>query len=291
MEFTPGSNAWGPGKVYVHGNRVDETVWSYNTFTGESAYHHYEARGHCTLLTDRSGSILEQYEYDAFGQPYFYTSFGQPLTTGSSFGNRFLFSGREWLNELRLYDFRHRMYQPELGRFLQPDPKQFAAGDYNLYRYCHNDPLNKADPLGDSEIRIDIVRNLSIVQTQTGVPLATIGNFTMTVNGSSRAFGPVSGITMEPPNANFNMNKQAGVAKQYPISAGHYLARYGIAGPTGENFKVSGVPDFSGTLGACRRDPPGHRRMYLGGRLTRDRHLRPKFSESGCCRISSLDRK
>jgi uncharacterized protein RhaS with RHS repeats len=40
------------------------------------------------------------------------------------------------------------MYQPELGRFLQPDPKEFAAGDYNLYRYCHNDPVNRTDPFG-----------------------------------------------------------------------------------------------------------------------------------------------
>jgi uncharacterized protein RhaS with RHS repeats len=43
------------------------------------------------------------------------------------------------------------MYQPELGRFLQPDPKQFDAGDYNLYRYCHNDPVNKSDPTGLQE--------------------------------------------------------------------------------------------------------------------------------------------
>ena len=40
------------------------------------------------------------------------------------------------------------MYQPELGRFLQPDPKEFEAGDYNLYRYCGNDPINKTDPTG-----------------------------------------------------------------------------------------------------------------------------------------------
>lgn len=40
------------------------------------------------------------------------------------------------------------MYQPELGRFLQPDPMEFAAGDFNLYRYCHNDPVNKSDPFG-----------------------------------------------------------------------------------------------------------------------------------------------
>ena len=45
------------------------------------------------------------------------------------------------------------MYQPELGRFLQPDPKEFGAGDYNLYRYCHNDPVNRSDPLGLLEIK------------------------------------------------------------------------------------------------------------------------------------------
>jgi RHS repeat-associated protein len=154
-----GNNAWGPARVYAHGNRVDEIVWSYNTFTGEQAFHHYDARGHCTLLTDSGGYILEQYEYDAFGQPYFYDAAGAPATVngqpGSPFGNRFLFTGREWLSDVRLYDFRNRMYQPELGRFLQPDPKEFAAGDYNLYRYCHNDPVNRSDPFGLIDRDID----------------------------------------------------------------------------------------------------------------------------------------
>jgi RHS repeat-associated protein len=59
-----------------------------------------------------------------------------------------LFTGREWLSDLKLYDYRNRLYQPELGRFMQPDPKEFAAGDYNLYRYCHNDPVNRVDPMG-----------------------------------------------------------------------------------------------------------------------------------------------
>ncbi|MEN3368728.1 MAG: hypothetical protein V7609_871 [Verrucomicrobiota bacterium] len=152
-----GANAWGPTRVYVHGNRVDEIVWSYNTFTGEQAFHHYDARGHATLLTDSASNILEQYEYDAFGQPYFYDANGNSIGAYdaqgrwagySLFGNRFLFTGREWLSDVKLYDYRNRMYQPELGRFLQPDPKEFAAGDYNLYRYCHNDPVNNSDPMG-----------------------------------------------------------------------------------------------------------------------------------------------
>src|SRR5205085_2189151 len=152
-----GSNAWGPARVYVHGNRIDEILWSQNTFTGDQAYHHYDARGHCTLLTDSHGAILEYYEYDAFGQAYFFDSAGNSIGSYdqfnhwqgySLFGNRFLFTGREWLPDLRLYDLRNRLYQPELGRFMQPDPKEFAAGDYNLYRYCHNDPVNKTDPDG-----------------------------------------------------------------------------------------------------------------------------------------------
>ena len=92
------------------------------------------------------GALQEQYDYDAFGFPYFYTASGGKLLSPPR--TRFLFTGREWLSDLRIYDYRARQYQPELGRFLQPDPKEFAAGDYNLYRYCHNDPVNKSDPTG-----------------------------------------------------------------------------------------------------------------------------------------------
>jgi hypothetical protein len=99
------------------GGRVDEILAS--QAGNQWAYHHYDARGHCTLLTDTSGNIIEQYDYDAFGFPYFYDRWGIPTTVngqaGSPFGNRFLFTGREWLSELKVYDFRNRMYQPELG--------------------------------------------------------------------------------------------------------------------------------------------------------------------------------
>jgi RHS repeat-associated protein len=132
-------------RVYVHGGRVDEMVASQGG--GQWRYHHYDARGHCLLLTGPTGSLLEQYEYDAFGFPYFHSATGAKQGP-QLYGNRFLFTGREWLGDLRLYDYRNRMYQPELGRFLQPDPRQFQAGDYNLYRYCHNDPVNKTDPTG-----------------------------------------------------------------------------------------------------------------------------------------------
>ncbi len=102
----------------------------------------------------------------------------------SVFGNRFLFTGREWLSDLRLYDYRNRLYQSELGRFLQPDPMGFTGEsnivgnnrngvfatpwsapsegmpskrlDSNLYRYCHNDPVNHMDPMGLDTLALGI---------------------------------------------------------------------------------------------------------------------------------------
>lgn len=140
-----GSTAVAADSIYVHGNRVDEIVASLAEVGW--LYHHYDARGNCILQTNAGGGLQEQYDYDAFGWPYFYTAAGASVPQSPS-GNRFLFTGREFLSDMRIYDYRNRMYQPELGRFLQPDPKQFGAGDYNLYRYCHNDPVNKSDPNG-----------------------------------------------------------------------------------------------------------------------------------------------
>jgi RHS repeat-associated protein len=142
-----GSSSTDAQRQYVHGARVDEIVAQITPGNGSERYFHYDASGNCILQTYSGGGIAEQYEYDAFGYPYFYDGSGSNI--GSSlWGNPFLFTGREYLKELKLYDYRARMYQPELGRFMQPDPKEFGAGDYNLYRYCHNDPVNKSDPTG-----------------------------------------------------------------------------------------------------------------------------------------------
>jgi uncharacterized protein RhaS with RHS repeats len=41
-----------------------------------------------------------------------------------------------------------RMYQPETGRYLTPDPIGFEGGDINLYVYTRNNPVNLIDPWG-----------------------------------------------------------------------------------------------------------------------------------------------
>jgi len=99
-------------------------------------------------LLDYNGNGIESYTYDAFGKPTVTDWSGQNPRPYSWYWNRFMFTGREWLPELGLYDFRNRFYYPTIGRFVQSDPMGFDAGDANLFRYCGHDPVNGSDPLG-----------------------------------------------------------------------------------------------------------------------------------------------
>ena len=102
-----------------------------------------------STMANNTATILEQYRYDAFGMPTFKDAGGINLgTQASAIGNRFLFTGREYNSQFGFYEYRARAYHPGLGRFMSEDPKGFDAGDYNWYRYCANDPLDKTDPMG-----------------------------------------------------------------------------------------------------------------------------------------------
>jgi RHS repeat-associated protein len=91
--------------------------------------------------------VIESYKYDAFAAPAIYDANGNPLSSSAK-SNRFLFTGREYANAFGFYEYRARAYHPTLGRFMSEDPKLFDAGDYNLFRYCHNDPIDFTDPMG-----------------------------------------------------------------------------------------------------------------------------------------------
>jgi RHS repeat-associated protein len=133
---------------YIHGASIDE-ILTINT-DGGALFHHRDGVDCVTSLTDVAGDSVEHYKYDVFGMPAISDGAGNILAT-SSYGNRFLFMGREWLQGLNLYDIRNRYYSVSSGVFLQVDPIRFDSEDANLYRYVGNNPVFWTDPFGESK--------------------------------------------------------------------------------------------------------------------------------------------
>jgi RHS repeat-associated protein len=130
---------------YVHGPAADEMLCRISP--SGTVYYHQDGNNNVVALTDATGNVVERYAYDVFGAAMITDSSGNPLST-SAIGNRFMFTGREYIAEIGLYDYRNRVYSQSLGRFLQTDPIRFNAGDWNIYRYVGNGVVNRRDSLG-----------------------------------------------------------------------------------------------------------------------------------------------
>jgi len=85
------------------------------------------------VLSNDAGASGATGKYDEYG-----------AGTGVS---RFHYTGQYWLADRDLHYYRARIYDPRLGRFLQPDPIGYYGG-MNLYAYVGGDPVNFTDPSG-----------------------------------------------------------------------------------------------------------------------------------------------
>src|SRR5256714_12280786 len=130
----------------IYGPRADEILGRYDAVRGPLVYKH-DNQGSVTFILDGPTHVAEKYTYDVYGRPTIMDGAGN-VRGQTAMGNRFMFTGREWIAELQLYDYRHRFYNPDTGRFLQADSKGFDAGDMNLFRYVGDDPVDKTDPTG-----------------------------------------------------------------------------------------------------------------------------------------------
>jgi len=99
----------------------------------------HDHRGNVVLLLDQtSGSTVEYYRYDAFGNSE---------RLGTDTGNPWLFSSKRTDAETGLVYFGHRYYDPQIGRFISTDPLGFLDGP-NRYLYAQAMPLTTIDPDG-----------------------------------------------------------------------------------------------------------------------------------------------
>lgn len=128
---------------YVHGPRIDELL---SDETGGTSYHLLSDHlGSTTAVVTGTSTVAQRYTYDPYGTPTIRNAAGTPIATHPI--TNYLYTGREYDLLSGLYNYRHRVYHPRMGRFLQPDPIGFGGG-LNFFSGMWESPLTLTDPFG-----------------------------------------------------------------------------------------------------------------------------------------------
>jgi RHS repeat-associated protein len=113
------------------------------TSSGLAYYRHPDRLRSSPIASTRSRGIYADVAYSPFGEPY-----AQIDSTDLDF------TGENEDTVSTLYDFLHREYSPNQGRWVSPDPAGVAAislndpQSWNRYAYVRNSPLTLVDMLG-----------------------------------------------------------------------------------------------------------------------------------------------
>lgn len=141
VEDTGCMNLCGPEEMQFYANGMH--VMSYeHPLGGQKKLYVQDALGSVRVVTDDIGTILSTVDYRPFG-----------LEVSGPAAERFKFIDRQesWPDDLDLYHFGARYYDPETGRFVSADPvagSKLSPQSLNLYQYALNNPSTTKDEDG-----------------------------------------------------------------------------------------------------------------------------------------------
>ena len=118
-------------------------------------------QGDVVRITNAQKETLANYSYDAYGKLLSVTNASGTTISGTSniaLINPLRYRGYYYDSETELYYVSSRYYDPEIGRWISPEPNvyngEFDEGAgllaYNVYAYCANNPVMFKDETGES---------------------------------------------------------------------------------------------------------------------------------------------
>lgn len=147
-----GATSYASGLLGVQSEKTGTTTTSYlrdekgklvSQRVGMTAYYYlFDGLGSVVGLTDSSGTLVNSYKYDPWGQD---------LGGSRQVSNPWRFASGYFDSTSGLYKFAARYYDPSLGRWTQHDPLSGNIGNpttLNRYVYAKCDPVNATDPSG-----------------------------------------------------------------------------------------------------------------------------------------------
>ena len=126
-------------------------------YNGTEYYYIKNLQGDVIAIADATGTIVGTYTYSAWGEVYYMTGLSSSqiyeFTDNIVAINPIRYRGYYYDAETGLYYLNSRYYDPSTGRFVNSDGYVSGTGEsvqgYNLFLYCHNNPVNMNDHSGN----------------------------------------------------------------------------------------------------------------------------------------------
>ncbi len=114
-------------------------------------YYHYDGLGSVTAITKSPGQSEHDYRYSDYGLILGNNGHAADASNFTDPHNHFTYTGQEWDEELSLYHFYAREYEPETGVWLQQDPYRGRIVEpmtLHRYGYVKENPMTFVDQFG-----------------------------------------------------------------------------------------------------------------------------------------------
>jgi len=212
--------------------------------------------GSITGIMNSNGNMLKELNYDPWGKRRNPQDWSYTNVTASTYTERG-FTGHEHLDSFGLINMNGRIFDPEISRFLSPDPvvqNPYNILNYNRYSYCLNNPLKYTDPSG-------FLYNPGF-NSRMWQLIASLWNRTpqgedldFTPDGSGGWQGIRSGSGFQGPNMPYMLGEVT-VASKKPVKNRNvgkdpidlYLSTYGDGPRAGDYIDLDAINGVAGTL-------------------------------------------
>jgi RHS repeat-associated protein len=166
------------------------------------AYSDLDGNGRIDMTTDpETNEVLDEQNYYPFGMEMA----GNWLEDKGRASN-YRFNGKEFNEDIGLYAYGYRYYDPAIGRFIGVDPIADQFPHVSTYNYAENDPIVNIDLHGLQKVNVNVIGMMSRSDGSTfavaGEAQLDIGNqnrvdyklFTNDGNGISGSFSQSDGF-------------------------------------------------------------------------------------------------
>ena len=146
---------WNGNEMYFFYDNAGTPVafWYFPNNGGSriTGYYLTNQQGDVVRIEDPDGNVLASYSYNAWGRVY--ACYGSMEKI-----NPLRYRGYYCDDETGFYYLQNRYYDPGLSRFINADSYASTGQGflgYNMFAYCGNNPVNRADAAGNMHMMIE----------------------------------------------------------------------------------------------------------------------------------------